>query len=426
MLCLSAGILFAEKSLAQEDSLSLQDLVKRTMEKNPDIKTQEGQLRIARLNRWQLFAQMLPQADIEGSYIRSSGQNETPDFVGANGVKERIGWLSFQQTVFDAGTLSNISLGKIDLKKEAVVLTQVRQDILLAVIEGYFEALKTKHELKALSDNLEAFRILFEQSTILFDNGVVPELDVKKSQIEYLLHQNSVEQARKNYFTALNHVKELIGNPIGDSLSLQDFSAQDTSLDSLSDYLSIAGQNRPEIQIIGLEYNRAQIEKGAALWARLPSINIGAYYGWDTVDPVRSGSIGWQFYVNLHLPIWHWGRYGAERRIAGVHIAQAEVSREKTQAQIAQEVISAYGDCQLQKKQIGVMQESQKQATAAVGMAQYGYKEGTVTNLDVINTQNLLTESTIGYLQALYDFYAAKARLYRSIGMLREDMSWLE
>jgi outer membrane protein len=413
-------------SLAQQDSLSLQDLMTQTMERNPDIKTQAGQRGIAGLNRWQSLSQMLPQADIEGGYVQTSSHNETQDFAAANGLKERIAWLSLDQTIFDAGTLSNISLSKIDQKKEDVLFVQVKQDILLAVIEGYFEALKSRDEMRALKDNLEAFRVLSEQSKILFDNGVVPELDVKKSQIEYLLQQNSLEQAIKNYQVALNNIKELIGASIEDSLSLQDFSAQDTSLDSLTYYLMLAKENRPELKAVELEYNRAMIEREAALWGRLPAISVGAYYGWDTVDPIRSGNLGWQFYANLRLPIWHWGRYAIDRRIAGVHLTQAEYSREKTQAQVAQEVISAYGDCQVMKKQIGVMRESKKQAADAVLMAQYGYKEGTVTNLEVINTQNLLTESTIGYLQALYDYYAAKARLYRGIGKLREDMSWLE
>jgi outer membrane protein len=415
-----------EVSLAQHDSLSLQDLMTRALERNPDIKTQVGQRRISGLNRWQSLSQMLPQADIEGGYVQTSSHNETQDFVAANGLKERIAWLSLQQTIFDAGIISNISLGKIDQKKEDVLFVQVKQDILLAVIEGYFEALKSKDEMRALKDNLEAFRVLSEQSKILFDNGVVPELDVKKSQIEYMLQQNSLEQARKNYQAALNHVKELIGTSIVDSLSLQDFSAQDTNLDSLTYYLTLAKENRPELKAVELDYNRAMIERGAALWGRLPAIKVGAYYGWDTVDPIKSDNLGWQFYANLRLPIWHWGRYTIDRRIAGVHLAQAEYSREKTQAQVAREVISAYGDCQLMKKQIGVMRVSKKQAADAVVMAQYGYKEGTVTNLEVINIQNLLIESTIGYLQALYDYYAAKARLYRSIGKLREDMSWLE
>jgi outer membrane protein len=426
LVCLLIVTFSAKVSLAQGYSLSLQDLMNRALEKNTDIKTQEGQWRISRLNRWQSLSLMLPQVDLEGNYIQTSGHDETPDYVGANGLKERVAWLSMQQTIFDAGTLNNISLSKIDQEKEDVLFTQIKQDILLGVIEGYFEALKSKEELKALSDNLEAFRILYEQSTILFNSGVVPELDVKKSQVEYLLQQNSVEQARKNFQVALNHVKELIGSSIGDSLSLRDFSAQDTILGSLSDYLALAKENRSELKSVSLEYQRARIERGTALWGRLPSVSVGAYYGWDTIDPIKSGNRGWQFYANLRLPLWHWGRYGVDRRIAGVHIAQAEFSRQKTQAQIAEEVISVYGDCQLQKKQVGVMQESKKQATDAVSMAQYGYKEGTVTNLDVINTQNLLTQSTIGYLQALYDFYAAKARLYRSIGKLREDMSWLE
>jgi outer membrane protein len=424
--CLVFCVFSVEVSVAQQDSLSLQELTTKALQKNPDIKSQVGQRRISKYRQWQSFSRMLPQADLEGNYIQTSGQAENPDFVGANGPKERIGWLSMRQTIFDAGILSDISLGKIDQKTEDVLFAQVKQDVLLQVIQEYFEALKQRDELKVLDENIKAFKMIYEQSQILYDNGVVPDLDVKKSQIEYLLRQNSLEQARKNYQAALNRVKELIAMPIGDSIALEDFAVENTNLDSLGSYLDLAVANRSELMAVNLEYRRAQVEKEAALLELLPSIGVGAYYGWDTNGSFRSANLGWQFYADLQFPLWHWGRLSLERRIAGVHLAQAGYSRGKIEAQIAQEVIDAYGDCQLQRHQMDVMQESKKAAADAVQMAQYGYKQGTVTNLDVINTQNLLNQSTIGYVQALYDFYAAKAKLYRNIGKLTEDLNWLE
>jgi outer membrane protein TolC len=59
-------------------------------------------------------------------------------------------------------------------------------------------------------------------------------------------------------------------------------------------------------------------------------------------------------------------------------------------------------------------------------MALTGYKEGTITNLDLTNTQKLYTQTEMEYLKALYNFYIAKVNLFKSIGKLKEDLSWLD
>ena len=71
------------------------------------------------------------------------------------------------------------------------------------------------------------------------------------------------------------------------------------------------------------------------------------------------------------------------------------------------------------------MSKSKTEAEDAVQMAKIGYQEGTVTNLEVVNSQKLLTQTNIQYLKALYNFYIYKARLYRSIGALEEEFTWL-
>ena len=72
------------------------------------------------------------------------------------------------------------------------------------------------------------------------------------------------------------------------------------------------------------------------------------------------------------------------------------------------------------------MEESISEAALAVKMAGVGYKEGTITNLDLINTQKLYTQTKMEYLKALYNFYLAKVNLFKSIGELKEDLSWVE
>lgn len=411
---------------AQPDSLGLQDLVNCALERNADLLTQSAQSRIAGIKWRQAWTQMLPQVDAEGSYIRTSGHDDMPDFVAANGLREKVAWLSATQTLFNPETFLNISEGRFDRDREKILTDQTRQEVLLQVVEGYFAVLKARGEVQVFTDNLAGYRLIYDQSRILFQNGAVPELDVKKSQVKYLLQQNSLANARKDHLSTLNHLKELIGMPATDSLAIRDFGGYAIRLDSLSVYLNQALTNRPELKALQVESRRALSQSRTALLGYLPTAGIGAYYGWDTNDPPRRDNLGWQFYLNLRLPLWHWGRQFQDYQVAGLRYRANEFQRQKTQSQITQEVINAYNEARVQMQQLQAMQESKIQAAEAVRMSKLGYQEGSVTYLEVINAQNLLIQTNVGYLRSLYDFWAAKARLYRSMGRLEENLQWLE
>jgi len=72
------------------------------------------------------------------------------------------------------------------------------------------------------------------------------------------------------------------------------------------------------------------------------------------------------------------------------------------------------------------MKESKKVAAEALKMARTGYQQGVYTNLELLNTQKLYLKSELSYSNAVYDFYIAKVRLFKSIGKLQDNLSWLK
>ena len=105
---------------------------------------------------------------------------------------------------------------------------------------------------------------------------------------------------------------------------------------------------------------------------------------------------------------------------------QTKLKKSRLQSKILREIENNYYEAKLQKEQISAMKESISEAKLAVKMARIGYKEGTITNLDLINTQKLYTQTKMEYLKAVYNFYRAKVNLFKSTGKLKEDLSWLK
>ena len=212
---------------AQHTPLRLHDLIVLALKQNADVKIQSGEKNIAKLQKRQAFSQLLPQADVEAGYFKNSVHNDVPDFVTANGIIEKTAWLSFSQSVFNPGKVADWLNNRLNQKKQESLFNQTRQNVLMQVIGAYFTALQNKDEIKIFKENLNAFNLLYKQSRLLYENGVVPQLDVKKSRVEYLLQENALARARKNYRDALDYVKELVGLQIGDSISLAHFRSEE-------------------------------------------------------------------------------------------------------------------------------------------------------------------------------------------------------
>jgi outer membrane protein len=413
-------------SFSQEQAFNLQSLMNLALEKNANVVAQSLSNRISQKQHWQAIAGWLPQISGEGGYIESSGSNGIPDFVAANGLKERIAYLNASQTIFDADNWFRLKESKLNNQQQNVFYTLTRQQVLFEVIQSYFDILKSQGEIKTYQQNLEAFQLIYQQSQLLYKNGEVPEIDVKKSLVEFMLQKNSVIRANKTNQDNINNLKMILNLPMEENIIIEEFPYHKIHLDSLDQYQQVAMNNNLELKILKMDLTRFQIQKTSALLQHLPTANVGFLYGWDTNDLLRGNSSGWQAYFNLSIPLWQWGGLVVNHQIAELQYRQTQTQMEQLQKQIYQQVQIAYNECVIQRQQMEAMEQSKNAAQEAMKMARIGYQEGTLTNLDLINTQKLLTETQINYTNALYDFYIAKAQLFLVIGKMKENFEWVE
>lgn len=409
-----------------QQAFDLQELIHLALKQNADVRVQQAQTRMSGLERRQAISNLLPTLDAEGGYIYSTYRNGSPDFVGANGQKEALAYLSLHQPIFNADDWGRLRQSALEQKKQNVLFRKTRQEVILQVIESYFNSLMLRGEEKVLQENLHSFKLMYEQSQMLFEAGSVPEIDVKKSHVEFLLQGNSLRMSQKDYLGAINHLKELVGFSLSDSLKIKDFRPQKSHIDNLNIYKKAALQNNPEWQALQFEYKQASVQRQTMLFKNLPSAEANLFYGWDANPPLSRNNNGWQAMLTVSMPLWHWGAQKADYQIATLHLNQIEQTQSKIKKQILQQVINAYHEARLQQAQIEAMREGKSEAGQAVKMARIGYREGSITNLELINTQKIFTRAQIGYLAAWYNFYTAKASLLRNAGMLTEDLGWIE
>ncbi len=411
---------------AQPEKYSLRQLIHLAISNNTDMNISRGNNSIVKLRKIKAQSGLLPQINAEGGYIYSSEKNGITAFAGANGKNEILAFLSLSQTIFDPSVISDFKTSSIKAEEQTFINEEIKQNVISQVVGEYFTVLKYKNEQSVLKENLKAFRLMYKQSQALFSAGSVPEIDVKKSKIELLLQKNSLNVANKNYTAALNKLKELIGMKISNNLELSPFDVSEVVLYNLSVYQQSAWENRPDWKLMNKEKELSKLNISTSFMKHLPTISGNLYYGWDALNKLDKNNLGLQAVVTASMPLWHWGAVNAEHQIAQIKSSQTELRKNRLQLTILREIENNYNEAKLQKDQISAMKESISEAELAVKMARIGYREGTITNLDLINTQKLYTQTKMEYLKALYNFYIAKVSLFKSIGKLKEDLSWVK
>ena len=156
---------------AQPKKYSLQQLLHFAISNNTDMRISRGNNSIIKMEKTKVQSGLLPQINAEGSYIYSSEKNGIPLFAGANGRNEILALLSMRQTIFDPTVINDFKTSSIKAEEQVFINEQTKQDVISQVVDTYFAALKYKNEQRVLKENLEAFRLLYKQSQLLFKIG---------------------------------------------------------------------------------------------------------------------------------------------------------------------------------------------------------------------------------------------------------------
>jgi len=80
------------------------------------------------------------------------------------------------------------------------------------------------------------------------------------------------------------------------------------------------------------------------------------------------------------------------------------------------EVKQAFWNIQAAKESMVAQEQSIQQAEEALSIAEARYKNGTITQVEVLDAQLALTTARLGYTSALYDYNLSRANLNKAMG----------
>ncbi len=371
-------------------------------------------------------ARQIPNVAANGSYTGNSREIST--FVPAASNDWTIS-LQARQVLYAGGGVSAAAAGA-RLTREAATfeLEGVINQQLLTVRTQFYAVLLAREKVSVQEDNVKLQQQQLKDAKSRFDAGTTSNFDLLTAQVALANGQPPLIQARNDYRIAFEQLRQVLGASAGSNEGaaptvVGSLEADRTENYQLSDALSAAAANRPELQQLSRLQSAGEQGIRASRAGYLPEFDLVGGYIW-TRSPFGGAwndrLQGWTAGVQAQWNIFD-GRATAGRvRQAKSRLEQAKLTLAETTLSVEVQVRQMYSSLVEARELVDATGKTVEQAQEALRIANVRYRAGTATQLDVLTSQVALTQARLNQLQAFYNYQVALASLRQAIGQADE------
>ena len=405
------------------DSLSLDWIIQQVVLHHPAVQSAEEALNQADAKIGLAKSGHYPDVNITAGATRVGPvpSLEIPD-MGTFSLFPRnnfTGELSVHQNLYDFGkTDRNVALANEGKSLTEKSIEKVKQQMAMTAIKTFYsldylqEAVKIKKEqLKTLKEHLDF--VLKKKETGSATEYEILSTRVRISGVE--TQEMDLEAMRDVQLAVLN---TLLGLPVKTFHTVK--SDVEVKQPAIADdaLITNAMQNRDELQMALEKTKLANLHLDVVKGQNKPSLNFIANGGWKNgyVPEINKIKPNYVLGLNLNVPLFDATRTKYQLMEAQSSVETLMFETEITKRQISGEVVKNETNIEAAAKKVKQANLQLEQAQEALSLAQISYKNGVVTNLDLLDAATAVSESRLMLLKSKIDYAMNVYQLKASIG----------
>ncbi len=401
--------------------LTLADALVRAKTNSPQFQAAITELGLAREDRYQARAALLPGVDYNNSFIYTQGNGTaTGRYIGANGVHEYISQGAGHEDIGAAQIL--------DYQRAAAVhaLAKARAEIAsrgltVTVVQSFYGLLAAEARTVNADRASNEGQHFLDLSRKLEEGGEVAHSDTIKAQIQANDLKRAWDDARLAEQNARLALAVLCFPNFFQDFTLVNDLENATALPLMTDLQTMAARNNPELQAAFAAMTVANKEVGVARAGYLPSLSVAMFYGIDANQfakraPDGMENLGYAGIATLNIPVWNWGATQSKVRQAELQRHQAQVELSAAQRQAIANLQSFYSEAQTAYAQLQTLKETTDLAEQSLRLTNLRYQAGEASALEVVDAQNTLTSAGNSYHDGEVRYHLAIANLQTLTG----------
>jgi outer membrane protein TolC len=404
-------------------SLSIADAIDRALKYNLGSVIAEQDSRISAAERLRDLSELLPKINVTVSETYQQIDLAAFGFTSFPGVATVVGPFNvsdarvhYSQPALDMKLVHDLRAASERLTASNLAQQDVREFVVLVTTDLYLEAVAGASRVDAAQAQLKTAQAVYDRAVDLKDSGVIPGIDLLRSQVELQTQQQRVLAVENDLAKKRLNLARAIGLPQGQAFSQKDsFVTTSAAIPPLEEALVTAMESRPDYRRAQALVRAAEESRKAAISRRLPSVGFNADYGDIGQNPLNShGTVTIQ--TTLLVPIYTGERTKAEVMESESLLEQRKAEAADLKGRIEYELRTANLDIQSAAQQVRVAQQARDLARQQLTQAQDRFAAGVTNGLEVTQAQDAVVGSDENYISSLYSLNVAEASLARAMG----------
>jgi outer membrane protein TolC len=326
--------------------------------------------------------------------------------------------MNYSQTLF---SLANIDRYRAARQNEVAAYFNKQSSrglVVLTVGNAYLQALALGAQVDTAQSLLQADQVLLNQAVAEHQAGTAANLDELRARVQFQTQQQAVISAEVNFKKAKIALNREIGLPAEQEIQLTDTSPYaDLATMNIDQAKEIAYRSRQDYQGLQAQIRAAQLQRKAAKWERLPTLDFDGNYG---VTGVTGGLYHGTFVAagTLRLPIFQEARFRGDSGVAAANLTNLMQQMASLREQINQQLRDSILDVQTAAELVRVAQSNVELARKELEQTTDRFQAGIDDNLPVVQAQATLANAESTLINTTSQHNQAKLGLARNLGIV--------
>jgi len=420
--------------------LTIEQCIDIALKRNPDIIAAHERLRQAKSQVGEASTAFLPQLTAQAGYTRLDmapffptskfamfgggsmppGEEQIPKKITIGLPDNFSATLQLQQPIFTGGKIKN-SFDISRLAREATEnsLRITRKELIYRVKNAYWNLVRAKKFEEVALESERQLSAHLKDVQSMFDVGMAAKNDLLKSKTYYSKAKMGVIKARHAVELARRNLCNLLGIPLEKEIACTtELEEIDTTKIELDSAISKGLSSSPELKALECQKSIAQKQLAISRSGYLPDVFFTANLGYKYPDREYNKDFytTWTVGFYAQMNIFDWGKTAYKTESARSKLKETEVTIKGARDGIILNITRAYLSVIEAKKEIEVAKEALEQAEENYRVTSEKFKEGLVTNTELLDAQVLLSNAKTDYSNAFINYRLAKADLERAMG----------
>jgi outer membrane protein TolC len=400
-------------------TLTFQDALQRAHNYSVQFQASVTELGLAREDRVQARAAMLPTVIETTQYLYTQGTHGIEPtvgiFVANNGVHEYVAQGNAHEIVSLAGVA--------DFRRSGAMLAVARaraeiarRGLVVTVAQSYYGLIIAQRKYATAQQAASEAQRFFNISKQLEQGGEVAHSDTVKAEIQFQQQQQALQEAQLAMSKARLDLAVLLFPNFNQDFSVVDDLNQPQALPAFPEVQALATRNNPDLRAAAAALRAADQEVASAWDGYLPALTLDYWYGVDANhfavhDPRGFRNLGYAAEASLVLPVWNWGATRSKVHQAGLRRQQAQRELSLAQRGLVANLLNAYNEATTARAELQRLARAANLAAESRRLTTLRYQSGEATVLEVVDAQNTLNLARNAYDDAQSRYRVAIANL---------------